>query len=118
MGFLSFWWESIQEAFRSAWGVIGGIDLVITILGAIAYDAIKLRGPGWLKNLLNHPALSDKWRLCAIFFGWFLLITLFLAPYWQCQKLAADNSILTNSDKGKDAQIKARPNPNCESCRR
>lgn len=103
--FFLFWWESIQESFWSAWGVIGGIDLVLAAAGAIAYDTFKDRGPKWLRNTLNHPALSDKWRLCAIFLGWFFVSTVFLAPYWQYQKSEADKQNLATKNEEKNKQI-------------
>jgi hypothetical protein len=83
--FISFWSTSFRDAFGSAWGLVGGVDLLITILGTFAYDAMKDRGPAWLRSVLHHPALSSKWRLCVVFLAWFMLTMLLVAPFRQFQ---------------------------------
>jgi len=103
--FLLFWWESLLESIESSWGIIGGVDLAIAAIGAIVYDYIKDRGPTGLRNLLSHPALSDRWRLCAIFLGCFLVSTLFLAPYWQYQKSETTRLALVNKSAEIEKQL-------------
>ncbi|CAN5763892.1 hypothetical protein BH20VER1_BH20VER1_08180 [soil metagenome] len=54
---------------------------MIAIVGALAYDYLKARGPLWIQRLLTHRFVSSKRRLLVTLLAVILFMTLIVAPY-------------------------------------